>query len=175
MTDDRKRAAALIGILFLCLVVAAMLWLAWLAGTSDYVVLPDSESVEQLNFSWRVVFLFIKLGTAVNTIFAVLLTVISAVAIAVTETYKRLPAILAISLLCLAGIAAAVLVLTLVDEEALNQIRFGGNSEMDTVEVGNRLRGVIAPVIGWLSALLAGQLGISTIAPNGVLRRLVDQ
>lgn len=172
-TVEQKRATAAIGILFLLLAACSMIWLAYLASIADLwiTVGPDERA---LNFSWRAVAFFMKTGAAINTIFAVLLTVIGAVVAVISENYKRMASILAISAICLAGIAAATCTLIFVDGETLNALRFYGGFEEDNAKVAERLTGFLAPVIGWLSTLLAAELGISTIAPEGVVRKIIE-
>jgi hypothetical protein len=173
MTGEQKRAAGLIGLLLLLLAVAAMMWLAWLAGTDDVLVDPDADR-PMLNFSWKAVAFFMRTGPAINTIFGVLLIVIAGAVAVIGENYTRIWSILAVSLLCLGGIGAATCTLIFMSEgHAFDDLVFAGEFQPSAAHV--QFTGVLAPVIGWFSTLLAAELGLSAVTPDGAVRKVVEQ
>lgn len=171
MTTTQKTIAAWIAIAALCAAVVATVWLAVLAGQSQFVEDPDADHLQPLGL-WAFALWFMKNGAALNATFASLLTLLSVAITSLSDTYKKAAQLAVLAVLCLVGICASIYLMVKLDEpEHLATLRlFGGFA--DDAAARSAVNWAFGFLMGWFVAFLGIQLGISSVATNGALRRL---
>lgn len=171
MSDDQKKVAAWVAIAVLCLAVVAATWLAFLAGQSHFAADPDQSPPQPLEI-WVFALWFMKKGAALNATFATLLTLLGVAVTAVSDVYKRTVQLTVLTLLCAVGICACIYLMVKLDSpEALATLRyFGGFADDGAAE--SAVNWAFGSLMGWFVVFLAAQLGISSLAASGAIRRV---
>jgi hypothetical protein len=172
MSENQKKAAAFISFAALLLAVTVAFWLAHLALDSTFITNDPNREEQILLESWTAIAWFMKSATVVKVTFGGLLTILAIGTGILGELYKKATAIIFISVLCLAGILACTTIMIEVAKED-NLETFSYYAGYDAEEA---LRSDVNTSFGWaitwFTSFLAAQLGISSIARNGVVKRL---
>lgn len=167
------------GIFAVVILAVVLIWVMVLAGYSltestDYIAGEEGEP--RLYFIWRSLVWFVDGGDGVARIFAGLVAIVGVCVQTLAKLHRSTASVVAITVACLAGIIACVVVMMATGERGGPVIRslratVGGSEEA--------LRGSIQLFMGlifvWFASFAGTQLGISLVKKNGALRAVVDR
>lgn len=172
MTSNQKKMAALLAILFLLLGIGCVGWL-WGTMAPGLIVTDPASPDPELKTIWKVALWLIQLGTGAKVIFAALLTAIAAGVATLGDIYKQKWQIALVVVLSLAGIALSVLAnVDIGDERILSALSYYSSfqSNADLKQAANAF---FVAMIGWFSAFIIAQLGISAVKAEGWVKKLL--
>ena len=174
MSDGQKKIAAWLAIAVLCLAVVVATWLAVLAGQSHFAADPRQNPPRALEV-WVFALWFMQKGAALNAIFATLLTLLGVAVTVVSDVYKRTAQLAILTSLCVIGILACIYLMVKLDtEENLATLRYFGGFATDAA-AESAINWAFGSLMGWFVVFLGAQLGISSLATSGAIRRGIDQ
>lgn len=170
MTPNQRMVASWVAIGALLVALAYTCWL-WATLSPSGVVNDPVSANPELRLGWKVALWLIELGTAIKTIFAILLTVMAAGIAAAGELYKHKWQIALIAVLCITGAGmCALLMVGMNDTDVLGTLAFysgfGTNAELK-----GAANTFFIALIGWFLGFLAAQLGIRAL-PEKVIKKI---
>lgn len=171
MTDNQKRASAIVSFAALLAAVVAVSWLAYLAFNSSFLI-DENADEPKLRMSWVAVIWFIKSAAMVKVLYGGLLGIIAVGTGILGELYKRTGAILALAGLCLAGVAACnTIMIQMSDPENLKTLRFYSDYP-ELAQLQSGVDTLFGSAIGWFVSCLGTHLGIRIGARSEVAKRM---
>jgi hypothetical protein len=170
----QQKAASILVVVILLAMVGWLCLLATSALQTNGSVSPVGE-FPKLHAWWAILKWWIGDSQTIANTFAGLLIIISVGGQFLARLHTNMRSIVAICLLCLAGIAAAILFLSNGNDPALEIFKeFRSVVERPKDQVAADVNTVISATIVWLIGIMAVQLGISLKNVDGALKKLIS-